>query len=168
MALEAKPDCCQEAAMGMGDAYFPCNKPAVKVIGWKGRTDQPLRMCEGCADHNVKNRGGYEVSVYPIPSNVETQQAPTKKRTRKPTQKTDYTADQIKRHEESLSKTYFVILNADAAGESYKQIAGRIGVESVGTVKSRLHRARAELAALIKAATAKGANAEPNTNLGAG
>lgn len=42
--------------------YLPCGQPAVKIIGWKGRSDQPIPMCEMCADHNVRNRGGYLVA----------------------------------------------------------------------------------------------------------
>ncbi len=50
----------------MGNAYIPCNKPATKVVGWKGRSDPPLRMCRECADHNVRNRGGVVVRDYSV------------------------------------------------------------------------------------------------------
>lgn len=54
---DAKPGCCQEAALGI-PFYAPCNKPAVNVVGWKGRSDAPVRMCFACTDHNVRHRGG--------------------------------------------------------------------------------------------------------------
>lgn len=55
--LKAKPGCCEEAAIGI-PFYAPCNQPAVHIVGWKGRTDKAILMCEACADHNVRNRGG--------------------------------------------------------------------------------------------------------------
>ena len=57
MDLKAKPGCCEEAALGL-PFYAPCNQPAVSIVGWTGRSDQPIRMCAMCADHNVRNRGG--------------------------------------------------------------------------------------------------------------
>lgn len=54
----AKPDGCEEAALGVSFFYLPCNKPAENIVGWKGRSDKPIRMCAACTDHNVKNRGG--------------------------------------------------------------------------------------------------------------
>lgn len=58
--FKAKPNGCEEAALMPAGVtkYFPCNRPAVSIVGWKGREDSPIRMCSGCADHNVKNRGG--------------------------------------------------------------------------------------------------------------
>ena len=53
----AKPGCCQEAALGV-PFYAPCNQPAVNIVGWKGRSEPPIRMCEACTYHNVRNRGG--------------------------------------------------------------------------------------------------------------
>ena len=38
--------------------YAPCNKPAVNIVGWKGRSEPPIRMCEACTYHNVRNRSG--------------------------------------------------------------------------------------------------------------
>ena len=60
---DAKQDGCQEAALGL-PFYAPCNRLAVKMIGWRGRSDTPLRICAMCADHNIRNRGGYEVKPY--------------------------------------------------------------------------------------------------------
>lgn len=57
--LKAKPGCCEEAALGVPvPVYVPCNEPAVNIVGWKGRSDPPIRMCFACTDHNVRNRGG--------------------------------------------------------------------------------------------------------------
>lgn len=57
--LKANPHCCEEASLSSSQYYIPCNKPATKLVGWKGRSDAPIRMCEMCADHNVKNKNGY-------------------------------------------------------------------------------------------------------------
>lgn len=54
--LKASPTGCEEAAIGF-PGYIPCNKPAVSMVGWPKRKEGPYRMCEMCADHNVKNRG---------------------------------------------------------------------------------------------------------------
>lgn len=63
--LIAKKDCCEEASTLSHNHYIPCNKPAVNIVGWIGRSDTPIRMCQFCSNHNVSNRGGYVVSVYP-------------------------------------------------------------------------------------------------------
>lgn len=57
MALKASFASCEEAVLGM-PGYFPCNKPAIAVVGWRNRSDAPIRMCMGCLNHNVTNRGG--------------------------------------------------------------------------------------------------------------
>lgn len=59
---DAKDGCCQEAALGL-PFYAPCNKPAVAIVGWKGRTEPPLRMCKACTDHNVKKRSGVVIET---------------------------------------------------------------------------------------------------------
>lgn len=68
LELKAKEHCCEEAAIGMPvPIYVPCNQPAVNIVGWKGRSDKPIRMCEFCTDHNVRNRGGEIISKYEAP-----------------------------------------------------------------------------------------------------
>lgn len=62
--LKAKEHCCEEASMLSHNYYIPCNKPAVSVVGWKGRNDAPIRMCEMCTDHNVRNRNGVIIRKY--------------------------------------------------------------------------------------------------------
>lgn len=64
MDLKAGPNRCEEASVLSRDCYIPCNAPAVSVVGWKGRSETPIRMCESCAWHNVRNRGGYIVMAY--------------------------------------------------------------------------------------------------------
>lgn len=55
--LKADPGRCEEAALGFS-FYAPCNQRAIAVVGWKGRSDKPIRMCAACLNHNVRNRGG--------------------------------------------------------------------------------------------------------------
>lgn len=53
--FQAKVDGCQES--NYFHPQFPCNKPAERMIAWPARGEGPYRMCLGCADHSVKNRG---------------------------------------------------------------------------------------------------------------
>ena len=64
MTLKANPNCCEEASTLSHSFYIPCNNPAVNIVGWKGRSDKPIRMCEGCTYHNIKNRGGQIIGPY--------------------------------------------------------------------------------------------------------
>lgn len=64
MKLIANPHCCEEASTLSKDYYIPCNQPAVNIVGWKGRSDTPIRMCQFCSNHNVQNRGAYVVEHY--------------------------------------------------------------------------------------------------------
>lgn len=45
------------------DFYVPCNKPAETLVYHK-RDDRTYRMCEMCADHNIRNRGGEDRGDY--------------------------------------------------------------------------------------------------------
>jgi len=65
--IKANPNCCEEASLLSRNYYIPCNRPAVCIVGWKGRSDTPIRMCEMCTDHNVKNRGGEIIRAYEVP-----------------------------------------------------------------------------------------------------
>ena len=60
--IKVKPDSCEESN------YFypelPCNKPAVRMIGWPDREEGPYRMCEACADHSIKNRGAVDFGPF--------------------------------------------------------------------------------------------------------
>lgn len=64
LELKAKDHCCEEASMMSHSFYIPCNKPAAHIVGWKGRSDTPIRMCDACTHHNVRNRGGEIVKAY--------------------------------------------------------------------------------------------------------
>lgn len=48
---------CEEASSLSRDTYIPCGLTAVAQIHHK-RDNVTLAMCAGCADHNVRNRGG--------------------------------------------------------------------------------------------------------------
>lgn len=66
MEIKANIGCCEEAALfpvGLS-FYVPCNEPAVNIVGWKGRSDIPVPMCEKCTFHNIKNRGGQIIGPY--------------------------------------------------------------------------------------------------------
>lgn len=56
--LQAHPNGCEEASTASREFYIPCNRPATRIVGWIGRPDTPIRMCDFCTAHNVKNRGG--------------------------------------------------------------------------------------------------------------
>src|SRR6266511_1032943 len=60
--IEAKPGGCQESNFLI--PTLPCNKPAVKMIGWPTRNEGPYRMCEMCADHSVRNRGATDLGPF--------------------------------------------------------------------------------------------------------
>lgn len=71
---KAKEGCCEEASIHSKEFYIPCNNPAINIVGWKARSDTPIRMCAMCTDHNVKNRSGEIISFIdlrtnPTPSN---------------------------------------------------------------------------------------------------
>lgn len=53
--MKANPGRCEEASPLSLATYIPCNRPAEFMV--KTRDPQPYRMCDMCADHNVKNRG---------------------------------------------------------------------------------------------------------------
>lgn len=71
--ITARPHCCEEAAIGVGWGYLPCNKPATWIVihhGW-----QEIAMCTECAWHNLKNRGAigarpYDPSRYTPPAKL--------------------------------------------------------------------------------------------------
>jgi hypothetical protein len=49
---------CQEASPLSRGEYVACGRPAVCIVD-NGDT-HPYWMCNYCADHNVKNRGGVQ------------------------------------------------------------------------------------------------------------
>lgn len=52
---------CQEASMFSRGTYVPCSLPATHVI-YHAKDRRAYYMCGGCADHNVRNRGGQDVT----------------------------------------------------------------------------------------------------------
>lgn len=56
---------CQEAnlfGIMVAGELVPCGKPG-KMIVWHNRDGKHLYiMCEACGDHNVRNRGGIELT----------------------------------------------------------------------------------------------------------
>lgn len=46
---------CQEASAHSLGHYIACGEPATCIVDNGDRT--PYWMCEGCAEHNVRNRG---------------------------------------------------------------------------------------------------------------
>lgn len=53
---------CQEASMYPGLSQFQCGRAAVAVV-WHDRDHRAYMMCDMCADHNVRNRGGQLVAA---------------------------------------------------------------------------------------------------------
>lgn len=66
MDLKAKPGGCEDASPLSGAFYIPCNKPAVRMIGFgkDGKGEGPYRMCEMCGWHSVKNRNGTDLGIF--------------------------------------------------------------------------------------------------------
>lgn len=62
MAWEAKPNGCQEASELSHSFYIPCNRPATRIIKTSDAT--PYRMCNMCAEHNIKNRGAKDLGPF--------------------------------------------------------------------------------------------------------
>jgi hypothetical protein len=50
---------CEEASPLSRETYIPCGKIATRII--KTSDPKPYRMCDGCADHNVTNRGAQDL-----------------------------------------------------------------------------------------------------------
>lgn len=80
LRLKAMPGRCEEASLLSGAVYIPCNALAVAIVGWKGRSDTPIRMCEQCEWHNIRNRGGYRVESLETPPQPEKSDIPRRRR----------------------------------------------------------------------------------------
>lgn len=52
---------CTEASMFSRETKIDCGKPAEFII-WHNSDRRAYAMCDSCADHNVKNRGGIELA----------------------------------------------------------------------------------------------------------
>jgi hypothetical protein len=55
---------CQEASMYSTNKYIPCGVPATTIV-FHDRDNRGYFMCDGCADHNCRNRGGKLVTISP-------------------------------------------------------------------------------------------------------
>lgn len=63
MPIDAMPGKCEEASILSTSFYIPCNLPAVRLVHHASdRTT--YRMCEACAAHNLRNRGGEDRGPY--------------------------------------------------------------------------------------------------------
>lgn len=71
--IEAGKDRCQEASIFSREVYLPCNAPATQIVGWPTRPGEPdLRMCDGCADHNIRHRGAQRIRFFcPADANAD-------------------------------------------------------------------------------------------------
>ena len=58
----ADPNGCQEASPKSSLSYIPCNRPATRMV--KTKDPDPYRMCDTCADHNVRNRGAEDIGQF--------------------------------------------------------------------------------------------------------
>ncbi len=55
---------CQEANMAgivINDEPVPCGRPGAKVVFHQHDGRNVYVMCDSCADHNIRNRGGIEL-----------------------------------------------------------------------------------------------------------
>jgi len=68
--IQAKEGGCQESNYAY--PQFPCNQPATRMIGWPQRNEGPYRMCPGCADHSIRNRGATDLGPFEA---VQTQES---------------------------------------------------------------------------------------------
>ena len=55
---------CQEASMHSVNRYIACGAPATTIV-FHDRDNRGYYMCDPCADHNCRNRGGRLVTVAP-------------------------------------------------------------------------------------------------------
>lgn len=52
---------CEEASPLSYNIKIDCGAPA-EVIIWHNKDRRAYAMCFGCADHNIRNRGGIELA----------------------------------------------------------------------------------------------------------
>ena len=73
LELKARPNGCEEAALISQGFYIPCNISATRNI-YHSRDKRTYRMCDMCADHNVKRRGAEDQGPY---TPTDTEEEPT-------------------------------------------------------------------------------------------
>lgn len=52
---------CEEASPLSFKIKIDCGRPASSIV-WHNVDQRAYRMCEACTDHNVRNRGGIELT----------------------------------------------------------------------------------------------------------
>lgn len=53
---------CQEASIHSREKYIPCRAPATTIV-FHEKDGRGYYMCDPCADHNCRNRGGKLVTI---------------------------------------------------------------------------------------------------------
>lgn len=64
VGLQASPTGCEEASVLSQEKYIPCNRPARHKMQNERDKKQVLRMCDFCADHNLR-RGFKNIGPFP-------------------------------------------------------------------------------------------------------
>ena len=52
---------CQEIKMAVGSGLIECGRPGYTVVFHQNDGKHVYIMCNQCADHNIKRRGGIEL-----------------------------------------------------------------------------------------------------------
>jgi len=55
---------CQEASILSRESYIPCGAKATTIV-YHEKDRRGYFMCDPCADHNIRNRGGNLVTLSP-------------------------------------------------------------------------------------------------------
>ena len=53
---------CQETTGMIGEQYIRCGKTAYVLVQHVGRSEGPYWLCAECADHNIRRRGGRDIT----------------------------------------------------------------------------------------------------------
>jgi hypothetical protein len=64
LAVDLSGSTCEEASSLSVTMYMPCGRPAIAII-WQNKDRRAYTMCDGCADHNLTNRGGIRLVAAP-------------------------------------------------------------------------------------------------------
>lgn len=52
---------CEDSSNFVNGMHWTCGRPAMKSV-YHERDNKSYAMCDMCADHNIRNRGGLEVA----------------------------------------------------------------------------------------------------------
>ncbi len=61
MSIDLSKIPCQEASPRSGEIFIACGRPGAKVVFHQRDGRNVYVMCDACAYHNLKNRGGVEL-----------------------------------------------------------------------------------------------------------